>query len=336
MIKLKISCIIIVVSSSAPLISSALIPLLSLLSGDFPFVRLSIACVCLAHRLQHHRQHGRKCYKILLHCPSRLLFHRSHLSEDLCRISRKCWHCLSSLLRWMFPDSFLKCALRNVSGLGLCDRSYAFDFSKNIEYFVVSFGSFVVSDSLFDLLTDVSHLSLVFSVHFSSFDEGQEPLVFAVHRFFFARCRYSCVRSSISLFVCDRRRRRRMLLLNYFCHTCFCCRRYRRVLLLKYFRSIVCCCRRRRRVLLKNFRRSGISGSSCAARRSVHFLRKKTGSYRKSIPNDNGLYHNNCTWWFFEQKNDTTPASLPPNIGDNFDVADSQVSWCKNYVCSMG
>ena len=37
----------------------------------------------------------------------------------------------------------------------------------------MSFGSFVVSDTLFDVLADVSHLGLVFSVNlFSSFDEG--------------------------------------------------------------------------------------------------------------------------------------------------------------------
>ena len=47
--------------------------------------------------------------------------------------------------------------------------------------FLMSFGSFVVSDSLFDFLADVYHLGLVFSVHiFSSFDDGYELLVFAV------------------------------------------------------------------------------------------------------------------------------------------------------------
>ena len=45
MIHLKISCAIVIVSSSAPLISSALIPLLS---ADFPFLRLSIAVIFLA------------------------------------------------------------------------------------------------------------------------------------------------------------------------------------------------------------------------------------------------------------------------------------------------
>ena len=58
----------------------------------------------------------------------------------------------------------------------------------------MSFGSFVVSDSLFDLLADVSHLGLVFSVHILLFfDEGYELLVFAVDRFFFAACCCSSV-----------------------------------------------------------------------------------------------------------------------------------------------
>ena len=39
----------------------------------------------------------------------------------------------------------------------------------------MSFGSFVVSDSFFDLLTEVSHLGLLFSVHIFSFlDEGSK------------------------------------------------------------------------------------------------------------------------------------------------------------------
>ena len=53
--------------------------------------------------------------------------------------------------------------------LGACDRSYSFEFFKNFMYFLMSCGSFVVSDSLFDLLADVSHLGLVFSVHFFFF-----------------------------------------------------------------------------------------------------------------------------------------------------------------------
>ena len=48
------------------------------------------------------------------------------------------------------------------------------------------------------------HLGLVFSVHiFSSLDEGQELCVFAVDRFFFARCSNSCVLLKyFCLFVC--------------------------------------------------------------------------------------------------------------------------------------
>ena len=47
-----------------------------------------------------------------------------------------------------------------------CDRSYSTEFFKNIMYFLMSFGSFVASGTLFDLLADVSHLGLVFSVNF--------------------------------------------------------------------------------------------------------------------------------------------------------------------------
>ena len=72
---------------------------------------------------------------------------------------------------------------------------------------------------LIDLLADVSHLGLVFSVNlFSSFDEDLELLVFAVDRFFFACFSYSCeLQKYFCLFVCDCCRRRRMLLLfKYF------------------------------------------------------------------------------------------------------------------------
>ena len=82
------------------------------------------------------------------------------------------------------------------------DRCFSFKFFKNCLHFLMSIGSFVVSDSLVDLLADVFHLGVVFSVQFSSFDEGYELLVFAVDRFIFARCSCSCV------------------LLKYFCLTC--------------------------------------------------------------------------------------------------------------------
>ena len=59
------------------------------------------------------------------------------------------------------------------SCLNACDRSYSYEFFKSTLYFLMSFGSFVVSDSVYDLLADVSHLGLVWSVHvFSYFDEG--------------------------------------------------------------------------------------------------------------------------------------------------------------------
>ena len=45
--------------------------------------------------------------------------------------------------------------------------------SSSIACIFVSFGFSVVSDTLFDLFADVSHLGLVLSVHISSsFDEG--------------------------------------------------------------------------------------------------------------------------------------------------------------------
>ena len=155
MIKLKISCVIVIVSSSAPSISSALIPLLS---ADSPFLRLPIAiissflvnsgCVCFAHRLEYYRQHSHKCFLVLLHCPSRIFFHRSHLNIDLCRISRIRGQCLF-LVASMFPVLFLMCVMKYFffsCCLNTCDRYYSFGFFKNLLYFLMSFGSFVVPD----------------------------------------------------------------------------------------------------------------------------------------------------------------------------------------------
>ena len=63
-----------------------------------------------------------------------------------------------------------------------------FELLKNILYFLMSFGSFVVSGSLFDLLADCLSLGpCFFCPSFSSFDQNLELLVFAVDRFFFAR-----------------------------------------------------------------------------------------------------------------------------------------------------
>ena len=92
----------------------------------------------------------------------------------------------------------------------------------------MSSGSFVVPDSLFDLLTDVPHLGLIFSVHvFRLSMKAEDLLVFAVDRFFFACCSHS--REML------KHRRRRMLLLNFYCHICCCCRRSHCILLPKYF-----------------------------------------------------------------------------------------------------
>ena len=153
---------------------------------------------------------------------------------------------------------------RSFSGRDACDRSYSFEFCKNILYLLISFGTFVVSDSLFDVHADVSHWGLVFSVHiFSLSDEGQELLVFAVDRFFFARCRYSCVllRCFTSQLISWGFQRCRVLLLFKSSVSSFaaavvivsCCNSsisassYAAaivvvVLLIKYFRLLVCRC----------------------------------------------------------------------------------------------
>ena len=61
--------------------------------------------VSLAHRLQYHLQHGHKCSSVMLRCSVCLLFHRSCLNEDLCRVPRRHWQCLFSLLQ-SFPTCF--------------------------------------------------------------------------------------------------------------------------------------------------------------------------------------------------------------------------------------
>ena len=109
MIRFKISCIISVVSSSVPLRSSVLIPLLS---ADFPILRLINCNTQFFHGLWdvsvllivfniffYHHQHGHKCFQVLLRCPPRLHFQSSCLRTNLCRISRIRWQYLSSLLR---------------------------------------------------------------------------------------------------------------------------------------------------------------------------------------------------------------------------------------------
>ena len=69
----------------------------------------------------------------------------------------------SCLVASMFHDLFLTCVMRTFFFLVLM---LAIDLiplnSSRISCISQSFGSFVVSDSLVDLLADVSHLSLVF------------------------------------------------------------------------------------------------------------------------------------------------------------------------------
>ena len=127
---------------------------------------------------------------------------------------------------------------------------FAIDFSlKSSRIFCTFswfFGSFVVSDSLFDLLAEVSHLGLVFSVHFSimaksswsllSIDSSLCAAVIAV-----CCCSASPAKSSL----CFRRCHVLLLLCFTSLFISVRCRR-RRVLLIRYFRFLVCCCRRRR------------------------------------------------------------------------------------------
>ena len=56
-----------------------------------------------------------------------------------------------------------------LSCLDVRDRLSSFKFFENILYLLTSFSSFVVSGSFFDLLADVSHLGLFFSVHICLF-----------------------------------------------------------------------------------------------------------------------------------------------------------------------
>ena len=100
MIKLKTSYIIFVVSSSAPLRCSALIPLLS---ADFSFLRHV--------NLKHQFFHGKifdvivlfkvlfkvfNMFIIVSRCPSHLFLSSS---TDLRKTVQMCWQCVSSMLR---------------------------------------------------------------------------------------------------------------------------------------------------------------------------------------------------------------------------------------------
>ena len=116
----------------------------------------------------HHRQHGRKCIQVFLRCPLRLFFHRSFLSTD---IRKNCANVLAIpfLVASMSAVLFLICVISII----LCcldsrGRFSSLKLFKNTLYLLMSFGSFVVSDSFFDLLADVSHLGLLLSFHFFS------------------------------------------------------------------------------------------------------------------------------------------------------------------------
>ena len=82
----------------------------------------------------------RSCFAVSL-----VLSHRSYLSIDLCRISR----------------------IHAFSSLNACDRSYSCQLFENILYFLMSFGSFVVSHSywiflLISFTWALSFLSIMF------------------------------------------------------------------------------------------------------------------------------------------------------------------------------
>ena len=169
-------------------------------SGEFRDVS-----VLLRVFIQCRRQDGHKCLPVLLRCLVCLLFHRSYLSIDVCRILRIHWQCHFSLLR-CFPTCFSH-VMRTLFFLVLMLATFRnpLNSSTNSLYF-----------SCFFFFADVSHLGLVFSVHISSYlDEGKELLVFTVDRFFLARCSCSCaLLKYFTLFTCDCFRRRRMLLVQ--------------------------------------------------------------------------------------------------------------------------
>ena len=126
MIKLKTSCIIFVVSSPAPLRSSALIsfavcrfPSLETVNRNIQFVHgkfWDVFVLFIVFNLVHHSQHGHKCLQFFFRCPSHLFFHRSHLSIDLRRVFANVLT-IPFLDASMSPASFLTSVIRLFSFL---------------------------------------------------------------------------------------------------------------------------------------------------------------------------------------------------------------------------
>ena len=149
----------------------------------------------------------------------------------MCEETRKyvgntCPRCIDvcSFVSHMRDDNVLS------SCLDVCDRSYSFKL-MNILYLLMSYGSFVVPGSLFDLLADVSHLDLLLSVHLS-----ERGLLFGyILKGVFFFCRWELRARGLGRRCC---RHSRTLLL---CFTS---------LFFKYFRLLNCYGRRRRRVRL--------------------------------------------------------------------------------------
>ena len=259
MIKLKISCVIIIVSSSAPLISSALIPCCPLIS---PFLRLSNAVISSFMVSSGMCLPCCKCLQVLLRCPSRLFFDRSYLSVDLASTLA-----MPSLVASMFPDLFLT-SVRLRIPLNSSRIYYAL-FSCLVDLSLCLLPCLIFL--LMSLTWALSSLSI-----FSPFKEGQELLVFAVDRFFFARCRYNCVRLKyFCLFVCDCCHRRHMLLLNKFCHICFWTRLAKRSEVLQHIFLLPS--------LPSLSSRSSVSDSSFAAASCLPVKLCSSSSYLRSI-----------------------------------------------------
>ena len=140
--------------------------------------------------------------------------------------------------------------------MSYCLRSLIALNSSSISCIFSSFGSFVVSDSLFDLLADVSHLGLVFSVHIfrlSMRAKSSWSLLSIVSSLRAAVTAVGCSSISVSSFVIA------AVVAACFCSSISATSFAAAValvasLLLKFLRFIVCRCRRRHRVLpLKYF-----------------------------------------------------------------------------------
>ena len=130
MIKLKISCVMFVVSSSIPLRPSALIPLLF---ADFPFLRLSIAIII---SFMVNSGMYLSCSLLSISSSTWLQVFSSLASPSfssflsLILLEKRSLQYFANMLVMpflvasMFPPSFLTWVMRVFSGLDACDRSW--------------------------------------------------------------------------------------------------------------------------------------------------------------------------------------------------------------------